>query len=96
MDAYADVTAFLKERSKVLHMSGLPHDTTQSELESWFTQFGGRPIAFWTLRTPDQHKPTGSGFAVFSSHEEVSHASLFMFSTVSSVMRVILLYFSNA
>ncbi|KAL8824768.1 MAG: hypothetical protein Q9191_004832 [Dirinaria sp. TL-2023a] len=70
MDAYADVTAFLKERSKVLHMSGLPHDTTQSELESWFTQFGGRPIAFWTLRTPDQHKPTGSGFAVFSSHEE--------------------------
>lgn len=72
MDAYADVTAFLQERSKVLHMSGLPHDTTQSELESWFTQFGGRPIAFWTLRTPDQHKPTGSGFAVFSSHEEVS------------------------
>ena len=72
MDARADVRAFLSERSKVLHMSGLPHDTTQSELESWFTQFGGRPIAFWTLRTPDQHKPTGSGFAVFSSHEEVS------------------------
>lgn len=72
MDARADVRAFLAERSKVLHMSGLPHDTTQSELESWFTQFGGRPIAFWTLRTPDQHKPTGSGFAVFSSHEEVS------------------------
>lgn len=71
MDAKADVNAFLKERSKVLHMNGLPHDTTQSELESWFTQFGGRPIAFWTLRTPDQHKPTGSGFAVFSSHEEV-------------------------
>lgn len=72
MDARADVRAFLNERSKVLHLSGLPHDTTQSELESWFTQFGGRPIAFWTLRTPDQHKPTGTGFAVFSSHEEVS------------------------
>jgi hypothetical protein len=72
MDARADVRAFLSERSKVLHMAGLPHDTTQSELESWFTQFGGRPIAFWTLRTPDQHKPTGSGFAVFSSHEEVT------------------------
>lgn len=71
MDARADVRAFLSERSKVLHMSGLPHDTTQSELESWFTQFGGRPIAFWTLRTPDQHKPTGTGFAIFSSHEEV-------------------------
>lgn len=76
MDARADVRAFLSERSKVLHMAGLPHDTTQSELESWFTQFGGRPIAFWTLRTPDQHKPTGSGFAVFSSHEEVSPSSL--------------------
>ena len=71
MDTRADVRAFLSERSKVLHMNGLPHDTTQSELESWFTQFGGRPIAFWTLRTPDQHKPTGTGFAVFSSHEEV-------------------------
>ena len=83
MDAYADVTAFLKERSKVLHMSGLPHDTTQSELESWFTQFGGRPIAFWTLRTPDQHKPTGSGFAVFSSHEEVSFVQLFFAQSLS-------------
>ncbi|EXJ77269.1 hypothetical protein A1O3_10427 [Capronia epimyces CBS 606.96] len=74
MDARADVNAFLKERSKVLHMNGLPHDTTQSELESWFTQFGGRPIAFWTFRTPDQHKPTGSGFAVFSSHEEAAES----------------------
>ncbi|KKY23193.1 putative rna binding protein [Phaeomoniella chlamydospora] len=74
MDARADVRAFLSERSKVLHMNGLPHDTTQSELESWFTQFGGRPIAFWTLKTPDQHKPTGSGFAVFSSHEEAAES----------------------
>ncbi|KAI9740508.1 MAG: hypothetical protein M1834_005088 [Cirrosporium novae-zelandiae] len=74
MDARADVRAFLSERSKVLHMSGLPHDTTQSELESWFTQFGGRPIAFWTLRTPDLHKPTGSGFAVFASHEEAAES----------------------
>jgi hypothetical protein len=71
MDARADVRSFLSERSKVLHLNGLPHDTTQSELESWFTQYGGRPIAFWTMRTPDQHKPTGTGFAVFSSHEEV-------------------------
>ncbi|KAF4555218.1 Hypothetical protein D9617_3g022900 [Elsinoe fawcettii] len=74
LDARADVRAFLGERSKVLHMSGLPHDTTQSELESWFTQFGGRPIAFWTLKTPDQHKPTGTGFAIFSSHEEAAES----------------------
>jgi hypothetical protein len=71
MDARADVRAFLNERSKILHLSGLPHDTTQSELESWFTQYGGRPVSFWTFKTPDQHKPTGSGFVIFSSHEEV-------------------------
>jgi inhibitor of KinA sporulation pathway (predicted exonuclease) len=73
-DARADVRAFLTERSKVLHLSNLPNDTTQSELESWFTQYGGRPIAFWTLKTPDQNKPTGSGFAVFSSHEEAAES----------------------
>lgn len=71
MDALADVHAFMAERSKVLYMSGLPHDTTQSELESWYTQYGGRPVAFVTFQTPDQHKPTGKGFAIFSSHEEV-------------------------
>lgn len=70
VDTQADIKAFLAERSKILYMSNLPHDTTQSELESWFTQYGGRPIAFWTMRTPDQHKPTGTGFALFSSHEE--------------------------
>ncbi|ODQ58628.1 hypothetical protein WICANDRAFT_43408, partial [Wickerhamomyces anomalus NRRL Y-366-8] len=73
-DGRADVRAFLAERSKVLHLSNLPQDTTQSELESWFTQYGGRPIAFWTLKTPDQHKPTGLGFAVFSSHEEAAES----------------------
>jgi inhibitor of KinA sporulation pathway (predicted exonuclease) len=88
MDARADVRAFLSERSKVLHMSGLPHDTTQSELESWFTQFGGRPIAFWTLRTPDQHKPTGTGFAIFSSHEEVCLALAVLRLSVLTVNRL--------
>ena len=72
LDARSDVRAFLGERSKVLHLSGLPHDTTQSELESWFTQYNGRPIAFWTLRSPEGGKPSGSGFVVFGSHEEVS------------------------
>ncbi len=72
LDARADVAAFLTERSKILYMSNLPYDTTQSELESWFTQYGGRPIAFWTLKTPDPQKPTGTGFAVFSSHEEAT------------------------
>lgn len=84
LDARSDVRAFLGERSKVLHLSGLPHDTTQSELESWFTQYGGRPIAFWTLRTPEGGKPSGSGFVVFGSHEEVSHTLLFHSATPSA------------
>ncbi|KAF2725158.1 hypothetical protein K431DRAFT_281126 [Polychaeton citri CBS 116435] len=74
LDARSDVRAFLGERSKVLHLTGLPHDTTQSELESWFTQYGGRPIAFWTLRTPEGGKPSGSGFVVFGSHEEAAES----------------------
>lgn len=85
LDARSDVRAFLGERSKVLHLSGLPHDTTQSELESWFTQYGGRPIAFWTLRTPEGGKPSGSGFVVFGSHEEVSpNLSLHIFASPST------------
>ncbi|SCU92519.1 LANO_0E01200g1_1 [Lachancea nothofagi CBS 11611] len=49
-DSYLDVRNFLQERSKVLYMNNLPPDTTQSELESWFTQFGARPVGFWTVR----------------------------------------------
>ncbi|KTW26762.1 hypothetical protein T552_04179 [Pneumocystis carinii B80] len=70
LDMRADVKAFLAERSCILYMAGLPYDITQSELENWFTQHGSHPIAFWTLKTPDQCKPTGIGFAIFSSHEE--------------------------
>lgn len=69
-DTKADIDAFLQEQSKILHLAGLAQDTTQSELESWFTQYGGRPIAFWTLRTPDQAKSLGIGYAVFSTHVE--------------------------
>ncbi|ODV65906.1 hypothetical protein HYPBUDRAFT_96996, partial [Hyphopichia burtonii NRRL Y-1933] len=49
-DSAQDARIFLAERSKILYLSNLPSDTTQSELESWFTQYGGRPIAFWTLK----------------------------------------------
>lgn len=70
LDCEADMRAFLSERSRVVYLSNLPHDTTQSELESWFTQYGGRPVAFWTLRQADMFRPSETGFAVFSSHEE--------------------------
>ncbi|ABN65209.2 Asparagine-rich protein (ARP protein), partial [Scheffersomyces stipitis CBS 6054] len=87
-DSAKDVSVFLSERSKILYLYNLPNDTTQSELESWFTQFGGRPIAFWTLKNLDTaeagktnaasnspHKSKGiAGFAVFATHEEASES----------------------
>jgi hypothetical protein len=77
-DAALDVKVFLAERSKVLYLSNLPHDTTQSELESWFTQYGGRPVAFWTLRVLDDKVPSEGkvikGFVVFATHEEATES----------------------
>ncbi|QLG73430.1 hypothetical protein HG535_0E05140 [Zygotorulaspora mrakii] len=49
-DSYSDIRNFLQELSTVLYLNNLPPDTTQSELESWFTQFGARPIGFWTVK----------------------------------------------
>lgn len=45
-----DFRTFQNEKSTILYMSNLPIDTTQNELESWFTQYGTRPIGFWTFR----------------------------------------------
>ncbi|KAK6461941.1 hypothetical protein DFJ63DRAFT_288778, partial [Scheffersomyces coipomensis] len=79
-DFEQDVKMFLSERSKILYLSNLSNDTTQSELESWFTQYGGRPIAFWTIKnlessTNSKSKSNGiSGFAVFSTHEEATES----------------------
>lgn len=49
-DSHMDIRNFLQEYSKVLYLNNLPPDTTQSELESWFTQFGARPVGFWTVK----------------------------------------------
>lgn len=86
-DTAHDAKIFLAERSKILYLSNLQPDTTQSELESWFTQYGGRPIAFWTLKNVDadqKNQQNGTsrakgiaGFAVFSKHEEAAE-SLYM------------------
>ena len=58
-DSAQDVKIFLVERSKILYLSNLPGDTTQSELESWFTQYGGRTTAFWTLKNVDANEKNG-------------------------------------
>lgn len=45
-----DFKTFQEEESNILYMTNLPIDITQSELESWFTQHGTRPIGFWTFK----------------------------------------------
>ncbi|RCK56010.1 putative RNA-binding protein C17H9.04c [Candida viswanathii] len=81
-DSGRDITVFSAERSKVLYLSNLPNDTTQSELESWFTQYGGRPGGFWTFKNGDEPNSSGnntmspktgiSGFVAFATHDEAA------------------------
>lgn len=84
-DAAQDAKAFLAERSKILFLSNLPAEVTQSELEMWFAQYGGRPIAFWNLKNVDtesknchnisSNRPKSlCGFAVFSKHDDAAEA----------------------
>ena len=49
-DSLTDYHTFLERQSTTLYVNNLPQDTTQSELESWFSQFGSRPIGFWTIK----------------------------------------------
>ncbi|KAG0668526.1 hypothetical protein C6P45_004622 [Maudiozyma exigua] len=49
-DSLTDYNTFLERQSTTLYVNNLPQDTTQSELESWFSQFGSRPIGFWTIK----------------------------------------------
>ncbi|KAI5968716.1 NRP1 [Candida margitis] len=75
-DIAEDVKAFVSEGSKVLYLSNLPSDTTQSELEYWFTQYGGRPVAYWTLKSTEERtiNKGSTGFAVFGTHEEATES----------------------
>ncbi|VEU22456.1 DEKNAAC103434 [Brettanomyces naardenensis] len=86
-DMGLDLAQFYNERSRVLYITNLPLDVTQGELESWFTQFGCRPIAFWTIKSPLPEfsgnsnlnnsnavimRSTCSGFVIFASHESAA------------------------
>lgn len=51
-DMGLDLTQFYEDGSRILYITNLPLDVTQSELESWFTQFGCKPMAFWTIKAP--------------------------------------------
>lgn len=72
-DLNLDLSHFFNEKSRVLYMTNLPIDTTQSELEFWFTQFNYRPIAFWLVKFPFSQSSMlnyCSGYVIFASHED--------------------------
>ncbi|ODV92638.1 hypothetical protein CANCADRAFT_14512, partial [Tortispora caseinolytica NRRL Y-17796] len=73
LDSWADLCAFMSEQSRVLFLSNLPIETTQSELEQFFAHYKVKPQAYWTLRTPDHLRSSGTGIVVFETHEDASH-----------------------
>lgn len=82
-DTSHDIQVFLNERSKILYLTNLSLDITQSELELWFTQYGARPIALWHLKNLETSQPSINykyknkginGFAIFATHEEATEA----------------------
>ncbi|GME84223.1 unnamed protein product [Ambrosiozyma monospora] len=77
-DLGLDLNQFYTERSRILYLTNLPGDTTQSELESWFTQFGGRPVAFWVIKTPganDMNNGSNGGSNHSSRSNSINGAS---------------------
>lgn len=83
-DMGLDLAHFYTEQSRVLYVRNLSIDVTQGELESWFAQFGCRPIAFWTIKAPLPEfngmnggnngnmlmlRATCSGFVIFAIHD---------------------------
>ncbi|KAG7879354.1 hypothetical protein KL905_003247 [Ogataea polymorpha] len=79
-DMALDLAQFASEKSRILYMSNLPADTTQSELESWFTQYGGRPVAFWTVKIPplpesQNNSRTGSNTSNSSGSNSINSQS---------------------
>ncbi|KAG7856606.1 hypothetical protein KL919_004136 [Ogataea angusta] len=79
-DMALDLAQFGSEKSRILYMSNLPADTTQGELESWFTQYGGRPVSFWTVKSPpvsesQNNSRTGSSTSNSSGSNSVSSQS---------------------
>lgn len=87
-DMNLDLSHFFIEKSRIIYLTNLPSDTTQSELEVWFSQFNSRSITFWLLKNPIMINPTiantdnsnlessrtCSGFAIFATHEDAIEA----------------------
>lgn len=94
-DSYSDTRNFLQEQSKVLYLNNLPPDTTQSELESWFTQFGARPIGFWTVKNiVEETSNVNNNWSMNNSpyvEEQDSISGFVVFQTHEEAMEVLML-----
>ncbi|KGK37178.1 hypothetical protein JL09_g3657 [Pichia kudriavzevii] len=78
-DLNLDLSYFFNEKSKIIYITNLPNDTTQSELDSVFNQQNDRSITFWLIKNPNYNggnsmNLTLSGFIIFNSHEEAIKA----------------------
>jgi inhibitor of KinA sporulation pathway (predicted exonuclease) len=74
IDTNADLQQFKKEESQVIHLTGLPFEVTQGELEAWFSSNGLRPTTMWMIQPTDNSKPSISGFVVFQQHDDAMRA----------------------
>lgn len=74
IDTNADLKQFKKEESQVIHLTGLPFEVTQGELEAWFSSNGLRPKSMMMIQPSDNSKPSISGFVVFSLHHDAMRA----------------------
>lgn len=74
IDTNADLQQFKKEESQVIHLTGLPYEVTQGELEAWFSSNGLRPKEMKMIQTTDNSKPSISGFVVFQLHSDAMKA----------------------
>lgn len=73
IDCAADYNAFVKDESKVIHLSGLPYEITQGELEVWFSSNGLWPqSAYMILASND--RMSVSALALFEHHSDALRA----------------------
>ncbi|GMM44722.1 Nrp1 protein [Pichia kluyveri] len=84
-DMNMDLSYFFIEKSRVVYLTNLPSDITQSDLEFWFQKINAKSITFSILKNPILYNhlmilqnefnnnttpKKCSGFAIFQSHED--------------------------
>ncbi|ORY97118.1 hypothetical protein BCR41DRAFT_228231 [Lobosporangium transversale] len=64
------LSMFKKDESKIVRISSLSFDITQSELEAFFASKDLKPKELVMLTSGGNNRPSGGGFAVFEKHAD--------------------------